>query len=210
MAEQRIDPEHDRDLANIMMSLSAADRDRHMPPADLWTRIESGVLTSDSTNGQAVQHSDSVATRVTPFRRRRLVTVAGALAVAAAAAVAIPLAVSSDGATVVAVAALSNEGLGSFPVTPTGSARLVVDRGQQYLEVSVDGSPSEPGAYLELWLIDANVRGMVSLGPYTGARRYPVPAGVDPVAYPVVDVSVEPADGVPTHSSVSVVRGLLR
>ena len=36
-----------------------------------------------------------------------------------------------------------------------------------------------------------------------------VPSGVDLTEYPVVDVSVEPLDGDPSHSGVSVVRGRL-
>ena len=59
-----------------------------------------------------------------------------------------------------------------------------------------------------MWLIDSQVKGMISLGPYHGNGNYLIPSGVDPADYPIVDVSIEPSDGVPTHSGVSIVRGI--
>jgi hypothetical protein len=50
---------------------------------------------------------------------------------------------------------------------------------------------------------------MVSLGPVRSDGRYEIPAAVDVSAFPIVDVSIEPADGVPTHSGRSVLRGTL-
>ena len=38
---------------------------------------------------------------------------------------------------------------------------------------------------------------------------FAVPAGLDLGEYPIVDVSDEPVDGNPAHSSVSIVRGTL-
>ena len=63
--------------------------------------------------------------------------------------------------------------------------------------------------YLELWLIDPTVTRLVSLGPLRTDGIYDIPAGVDPAAFPIVDVSVEPVDGDPTHSGDSVLRGEL-
>jgi Anti-sigma-K factor rskA len=60
-----------------------------------------------------------------------------------------------------------------------------------------------------VWLIDPNVEGMVSLGPARSDGTYAVPPDIDVAAFPIVDVSVEPPDGVPTHSGVSVLRGTL-
>jgi hypothetical protein len=42
-----------------------------------------------------------------------------------------------------------------------------------------------------------------------GSGRFPVPAGVDLAAYGTVDVSREPLDGDPAHSTDSVARGAL-
>jgi anti-sigma-K factor RskA len=131
-----------------------------------------------------------------------------ALAAAVGAAVFL-IAGRSTGDTVVAQTQLSNEGLASFDVTPEGDATLVRRGGRLFVELDVESAPPAGGGYLEIWLIDRAVNGMVSLGPYHGTGRYEVPSGVDPTRFPVVDVSVEPTDGVPTHSGVSVVRGVL-
>lgn len=81
-----------------------------------------------------------------------------------------------------------------------GTAVLVVDT--EYEQVD--------GAYLEVWLIDPNVEGMISLGPLTGdSATFAIPDGFEVAEYPIVDVSVEPLDGVPTHSGDSITRGVL-
>lgn len=212
-------------LASLVTRVSDADRHREEPPAGLWDRIAAAALDGDAAlveatevtaepglgPDQAAEPNRVLPMRPVPSRRsRRMLAVGGALALAAAAAIAIPLAVSTDDdVRVLASAPLSNEGLASFDDTPVGSARLVEDHGVRYLDVRVDDAPPLGDGYLELWLIDTQVQGMVSLGPYTGNHRYPVPASVSPERFPVVDVSLEPSDGVPTHSGVSVVRGVL-
>ena len=202
----------DEHLVAILRSVEDNDRLREMPPADLWLAIEAEVgRDSPGGSSDAGARDETKRPVVVPLRRqRRVVTFVGALAVAAAAAIAIPLAVSSrNNVTVLASAPLSNKGLAPFAATPSGSARLVSSHGHEFLEVSVRNVPDRAGDHLEVWLIDSAVRGMVSLGPYTGNHRYEVPSGVSPTRFPIVDVSLEPGDGVPTHSGVSVVRGTL-
>ena len=78
--------------------------------------------------------------------------------------------------------------------------------GAQRIVVDTDELPAIPGAY-EVWLFGADGR-MVSLGSLQGGRGdFTVPQGIDTAEYRTVDVSDEPADGNPTHSGVSVVRG---
>ena len=200
----------DPGLRDLMRSLEPADRVREQPPAALWAAIEATLGTEPKPKDPESESAETVG-KVIPLRRqRRTVTVLGALAVAASAAIALPLALSDrNDVTVLAAAPLSNEGLAAFDTTPAGSARLVTSHGHEYLEVSVQNVPERAGDHLELWLIDTKVQGMVSLGPYTGNHRYAVPTGVSPARFPIVDVSLEPGDGVPTHSGVSVVRGTL-
>ena len=100
-----------------------------------------------------------------------------------------------------------------LPGEPTGEARpvradLVDEDGVLQLDLSTSDLPAADG-YYEVWLIDTNVDGMVSLGPARPDGRYAVPADVDPGQFPIVDVSIEPPDGNPTHSGVSVLRGSL-
>jgi anti-sigma-K factor RskA len=70
--------------------------------------------------------------------------------------------------------------------------------------------PQTDDAYFEVWLLAEDVSRMVSLGTMDGpSTSLPIPTGVNLADYPVVDVSIEPFDGDPTHSSDSLVRGTL-
>ena len=91
----------------------------------------------------------------------------------------------------------------------TGSARVVETKdGQRTLEVRVD--KNEALGYQEVWLIAPDLSRLVSLGVMTSdSGTFSVPAGLDLGEYPIVDVSDEPVDGNPAHSSVSIVRGTL-
>ena len=108
-----------------------------------------------------------------------------------------------------AAAALSGAGLERGAEGATGSATLVRRGDDTYLELRLVDPPAPTSGYLEVWLLDRQTRGMVSLGPFRGVGRYLVPSGIDPAAFPVVDVSDEPPDGDPTHSGVSLLRGEL-
>jgi hypothetical protein len=91
-----------------------------------------------------------------------------------------------------------------------GTAELAVNEdGQQVLVVSLDAaSATSADGYQEVWLIDENVEGMVSLGVLEGSNaQFVIPAGVDVGAFPIVDISLEPFDGDPTHSGDSIARG---
>ena len=89
-------------------------------------------------------------------------------------------------------------------------AQLVDADGGLALDLPLDetGLPTEAG-YYEVWLIDRDVQGMVSLGPAREDGVYDLPPDVSFEDFPIVDVSLEPADGVPTHSGRSVLRGTL-
>lgn len=88
------------------------------------------------------------------------------------------------------------------------SAELVGDGDTFSLVVDVAGV--DPGdGYLELWLIDPEISQLISLGPIQDDGVYELPAGLDPVDFPLVDVSVETFDGDPSHGGDSVFRGQL-
>lgn len=93
----------------------------------------------------------------------------------------------------------------------TGEAR-VVERPDGSRVLVVDLSAAAPGdGFYEVWLIDKAVQEMYPLGVVQGGGEVTleVPPGVDLTEFPVVDVSVEPLDGDPRHSGVSVARGVL-
>ena len=91
----------------------------------------------------------------------------------------------------------------------SGDARIVdTPRGQE-LVVDVQNLSSSDGFY-EVWLINPDTFEMVGLGALNGVNgRFAIPDGLDLSQYRVVDVSIEPFDGDPKHSTDSVVRGEL-
>jgi anti-sigma-K factor RskA len=72
--------------------------------------------------------------------------------------------------------------------------------------------PSEDGQFYELWLLNT-VDDMVALGsfsvPDSGAIDVTVPLPGDAGRFSALDLSVEPDDGDPAHSTVSVLRAPL-
>jgi anti-sigma-K factor RskA len=86
--------------------------------------------------------------------------------------------------------------------------------------VSVDDSPTLVLAFsdelptedpVELWLIKPDLSEMVSLGLVEpGDTEWDWPTGIDPNEYSLVDLSIEPDNGDPTHSGRSILRGELK
>jgi hypothetical protein len=90
---------------------------------------------------------------------------------------------------------------GSATVTETSD-------GARAIEVQLD--KTEARGYQEVWLIAPDLSRLVSLGIMNSSSgRFDVPAGLDLSGYPIVDISDEPLDGNPAHSSVSIARGTL-
>jgi hypothetical protein len=219
-----VSPESYADLAALAKSLTDEDARLEAPPADLWSRIEAQITITHvpatdapvaTTSAPQAPVIDELAARRARRRVRWLAGAAAAVvAIAAIAGIALATDDDGDGGTDVADIALDNAevnaGLDPRGAGSTGEAHLVqLDDGRYALDIDVEGLPAEDGDFYELWVIDTDVVGMVSLGPLHGSGRYPLPESVDPRAFPVVDISIEPADGVPTHSGASVLRGVL-
>jgi hypothetical protein len=177
------------------------------PPPRVWEAI---VAATGTSAGQAPPPEEPTPDAdVRPFRSRRRPLLLAAAALVVGAVV---------GAGAVAVIQRADEGK---PVTAvaldplagndaSGRAEVVVrDDGSRVVELKLD-APSLHDEYYEVWLIDREVVGMVPLGiVLPGTQTLELPAGLDLGKYPLVDVSVEPLDGNPTHSGVSVARGEL-
>lgn len=92
---------------------------------------------------------------------------------------------------------------------PEATAQLVIEDGQQQLEVRAPDLPPTDG-YYELWLMTTAADALISLGPIGQQTRAVVPPTVDTARFGVIDVSREPVDGDPAHSTDSVLRGMLQ
>ena len=141
-------------------------------------------------------------------RRPRTWLLAGAAAVIGLLAGAgLVTAVNSTSSDVVVATAVLN------PLEGGEAGRATVARSGdgKVLTVEVPGLASPEDGYYEVWMATPDTKTMVALGtlnPGT-AGTFALPAGMDPNAFPVVDVSLEHFDGDAGHSSTSIVRGQL-
>jgi Anti-sigma-K factor rskA len=188
------------------------------PPPRVWAGVAAATGVTTAPRPEAVDAVRPAPTPtavppapVAPLRTRRsrlLLAAAASLVVGVGiGAGAVALGTGDDDGQTVAAAALD-----PLPDNDaTGEAR-VVERpdGSRVLEVDLSAADPDDGFY-EVWLIDEAVEHMYSLGVVQGGGEVTleVPPGVDLTQFPVVDVSVEPLDGDPRHSGVSVARGVL-
>ena len=199
------DNERDDDVAELRALVERArptDIVWEPPPADLWDRIAAEI---EQQQVPSAATEDAVAPVVPITGRRGRGWWVGLSVAAAAIVVVVTLAITRRGDDATVVAAVELQRLGD---TGSGRAELLDRDGTVQLRLETEGLDPDEG-YLELWLIDPTVTRLVSLGPLRADGIYDVPAGVDPAAFPIVDVSVEPVDGDPTHSGDSVLRGEL-
>ena len=91
-----------------------------------------------------------------------------------------------------------------------GVARAVRPDDTLTLRVEARGLGDEDGFH-EVWLINVDGTRMVALGVLADGDtgEFQVPRGLLDEGYRIVDISVEPDDGDPTHSGVSLARGEL-
>jgi anti-sigma-K factor RskA len=103
--------------------------------------------------------------------------------------------------------------LDAFPAHPDASGTaVIVEKPDGARQVQVDLEAAEPSdGFREVWLITEDASALVSLGLLEGSTGvFPVPDDIDLREYVLVDISQEPADGDPTHSGDSIVRGELQ
>ncbi|MTD45093.1 hypothetical protein GKE82_12520 [Conexibacter sp. W3-3-2] len=156
---------------------------------------------------------------VAPARRRRTRRAGGGIvlrpAMALASSIAL-VAVGALGGTLVAGGGDDTPATEGAPVTLAaldGTARpqratVAMRGGGMHLDVA-GLAPSRAGEHYELWLLNS-ADDLVSVGTFKvddkGRVDADFPLGVDASRYAFIDVSVEPDDGNPAHSSRSVLR----
>ena len=213
-------------LRAIGRDLSADDLGWDAPPDDLWARIEAeafGVAAAPVIEPPATEPpvaeppvvgvggGSADDTTVVPFpgpdqrKRRWLVPVAAVAAAALIVGGIITVNATRPGDEPELIASVTLDVLGD---AGSGRAELVNADGVKQIRLETADLDAGDG-FLEVWVIDPSVTKLVSLGPLRPDGIYDLPEGLDPAQFPIVDISVEPVDGDPTHSGNSVLRGQL-
>jgi hypothetical protein len=222
-------------VVDLLGSVTDEDARRDEVPSDLWDRIAGRLSTADQPNVLAFAPEPTVlpdepgddGRRTTPVangrgsgtvveldgrRRQRWFRVAAAAAAVVIAAGTFGVISSNDAGT-------NQELVASVDLQPLkddgrGSAELISVGDEQRIVITAAGLPDAPdGQHYEMWLIDPEVTDPRSLGqlPSDVERiEVPVPVGVDPDEFPIVDINLQ-TDGQVEHSGVetSVLRGTL-
>lgn len=202
------------DIEALLRELEPADLELDAPPDDLWAGIAASVASDQPTTATVTSLSNR------GRLRRPLLAVAAAAALVVGGSVIVSTLDNDDnGGNVIARAALAYDPISFDPLGSGTSAEaaLVDDTSGLVIVIDDEVFPSDIGvdADLELWLIEADDTGavvdLVSLGELDpgGDTSFVVPAGYDTSIYSVVDISIEPRDGDPTHSGRSILRGML-
>jgi anti-sigma-K factor RskA len=132
----------------------------------------------------------------------------------AAAAAAVLLALGVAGGALVASGGDDDTGGTRVALAPVGpsptAARATATIKGDRMRVDASGlPPSGRERFYEVWMM-RGPKALVSLGSFRvdrdGRADVTLPVIVDAKRFPIVDVSLEPADGDPSHSSVSVLR----
>jgi len=183
------------------------------PPPSVWAGIAAATGVSAAPRsehlGGAVEPTTPVQVGVVrglrPRRSRLLLAMAASLLVGAGIGAGAVALANRDSAEDVAAADLAplddRDASGNAEVVSTGN-------GEQLRAVLK--APDAGEEFYEVWLLEPSVKRMVQVGVVRpGTTVLDLPEGIDLSEYPIVDVSIEPLDGNPTHSGVSVARGQL-
>ena len=187
------------------------------PPASVWAGIAAATGVATVPRPQLLDDTSSAAPSVRaaepagvvrelrPRRSRLLLAMAASLVVGTAIGAGAVALANRDSAQEVAatdLAPLDNR-------KASGNAEVVSTGGGEQLRVELK-APDAGKDFYEVWLIEPDIKRMVQIGVVRpGTTVLDLPEGIDLSEYPIVDVSVEPLDGDPTHSGVSVARGIL-
>jgi hypothetical protein len=196
-------------LGAVARSLTDDDLVLTPPPVAVWDRVAAATTATTATTATGDEGAGTGGGAVGAWRHPTGWWWAAAAAIVVVLGIgAVATARTGDDDTVVARAELE-------PLTPAGgttptTARLVETGDGLRLEVAVADADLPPAdGFHEVWLLDPEAAGMVSLGPLRTDERYQLPPNVDYHDFPVVDISAEPTDGDPTHSGASLLRGTL-
>ncbi|MEJ3406092.1 anti-sigma factor [Rathayibacter sp. YIM 133350] len=180
------------------------------PPSSVWSAIHSELGLTAAVAAVPVARPEPPVVDVGPVIARRRSGFARSWPLAAAALV-VGVLVGALATTLWFVPAphvVAEAALSPFPSWQASGTARVENRGGVRDVVVQLKAPG--GGLREVWLMDPDTSGLVSLGLLDGsAGEFRIPADLDLARYSVVDISEEPDDGNPAHSGDSIVRGRL-
>lgn len=203
------DPQLSAELAELSPLVATLEE---LPP-EAWDDIEAPPL---RLNGRAAE----------PQRRSRLKDFfGGSFALRPALAFAAVIAIFATGVGVGLLSGGDNSTTSFGPVAtqtslspvgeldPAATGQATVKQGGQVIRLKISGlAVNSDNDFYEAWLMDPK-DGFISLGTFRvgddGSTTLDLPVAVSTSRFPVVDISLQPTNGKPTHSGVSVLRGTL-
>ena len=198
----------DDEIMDMAVQVELHDFDRIAPPPQVWNNILA-ELEVEVASAEATARRRSASW----FSPARILSTAAVTLLMVGVAVAVVTQRGDDTqVTELASAVMTDEAL-QIPTTATAEARFYCETtGEQetcFVDVALSEVPDAGDENLELWVIDGDVSDIRSIGLVTDAEgTYELPAGITPDAFPIIDISFEPKDGVETHSGQSVLRGI--
>jgi len=184
------------------------------PPEHVWRGVRSEVITFEADSRGGVDGLPRVA--LLSSKRRKVRTWSAGWVAGAAATAGV---VGGIGGTLWLSGITSAPGETTVASAPLADLATEASAGQAHVEVRDDGTrvlvvdtdySQVADASIEVWMIDTEVEGMISLGYLSSDHgEFVIPSGFDYSAYPIVDISIEPNDGNPAHSGESITRGIL-
>lgn len=202
-----------RSVVAVARTVEEADAPQDPPPG-VWAAVSTELglgrpaAGADATApGPDEVRDELAARRAQPRSWLRPVSLAAAALVGLLVGVGATLVATRDSGSTVVVAATVLRPLEGE--ARSGDAEILRTADGRQLELDLRDLPAGEG-YLEVWLLDKEHKRLVPVGLLEGTRgRFTIPEGIDLGEYPVVDVSLEPADGDPAHSGNSLARGTL-
>jgi hypothetical protein len=190
-----------RAVVSSARSIEPADRPV-TPPDSVWQAITAELAADQPAP------SDELAERRAQRRPRRWLVVAAAAAVGLLVGAGLTSIIRTTSTDVIVATAVLNP-IGDSGVAGTATIARAGDG--SVLNIEVPGLENAQDGYYEVWMATADTKTMVALGTLNPGTpgTFSLPSGMDPDAFPVVDVSLEHFDGDAGHSATSIVRGQL-
>ena len=219
------EPSGDADIEDVLRELSDNDTRLVAPPTELWNRIEREAKGAaahpnnpiDTPTTGAIDFPNGAISLDQRRRPRTALPLAAAAAIVAVVGIGFALKNRDPSPQQIAQAELTYDPAAFDPLgaDAAATARLLDNDGTLTIGIDESSLPTAADADLEVWLIEPDNEGdpvdLVSLGTIDPDHpsELTVPASLDPDVYYVVDISIEPHDGDPSHSGRSILRGSL-